>query len=322
MSAPIHVRIPGTALEVSRVALGVPGIGTALCGQPMEAVFDRFVAGGGNFFDTAHCYAFWKDEGRGLGASERALGQLIRTRGLTGQVVVATKGGHPAAGPLYPRPDQYLSPAVIGADIGDSLERLGVERLDLFLLHRDDPRLPVGEIMHALHEEVRRGRVRYVGVSNWSADRIAAANAFAAGHGLTPLVISQPDWNLAEPNPRPGGDPTMRRLSAADEAWHVCSKLPVMCYHGTASGFFASGGERATAVYDNPVSRSRLARCRELAGQLGCTPGQVALAWLLHQPFPVFPVVGTSSPDHIAEALAAGAVRLMTHQVRWLRDGA
>ena len=286
-------------------------------GADKARLYDAFREAGGNFFDTAHCYCFWLADG--LGASERALGECLRRSGDRSKVVIGTKGGHPAALPRYPRPAAYLAPAVIAGDIQESLERLGVDQLDLYFLHRDDPRVPVAEIIDTLNTEVARGRIRYLGASNWSTTRIAAANAYAAEHRLQGFVASQPQWNLAAPNPP--GDPTMRFVSAEDEAWHTEHQLPVVAYSPTACGYFAGQGELTGRAFDNPTSRFRHQRAQQLAAQLGVTPNQIALAWLLAQPFPVIPILGTTRLDHQADALGALAVQLTAAQAQWLRDG-
>jgi aryl-alcohol dehydrogenase-like predicted oxidoreductase len=315
-----NLRIAETELEVSALCYGMGGFGTAVKGEEAQRLYDTFRQAGGNFFDTAHCYAAWVEGG--LGASERCLGECIRRGGDELRVVIATKGGHPAFLPGYPRPDRYLSPEVIASDISDSLERLGARRIDIYILHRDDTRLPVGEIIGTLNAEVARGRIRYLGASNWSVARIAEANRYAAAHRLRGFVISEPQWSLAHANAEPPtSDPAMRYLVDPDIAWHAASKLPVMAYSSTACGYFATGGQAAAATFDNPVSRARLARAQELALLRGCSVNQVALAWLMHQDFPAIPILGTTKMEHLQDAQGAAKVELSPEQVRWLREG-
>ena len=302
-------------LSVSPICMGLGGIGSSLRGGDAQRLMDLFASQGGNFFDTAHCYAFWVPGC--LGNSEHELGDFIRRAGRK-SVVISTKGGHPANAAGYPRPDNYLDRAVVARDLDESLERLGVDSIDLYYLHRDDPRLPVGEIVDMLNVEVAHGRIRNLGASNWPAERIALANAYAARSGKRPFVVSQPQWNLAEPNPSP--DPTMRFLNSADRAWHAQSRLTVMPYTPTASGFFASGGAKGGG-FDNSVSRARLVRVEQLAAELNCSANQIALAWLMHQPFPVIPITGTVSPEHLCDAVGACNVALTAEQVVWLENG-
>lgn len=309
-----HLQLPQTELSVSAICYGVPTFGTTVLGEQMDALYGRFRDAGGNFFDTAHCYCFWLENGDG--ASERTIGELTRRFGDQDQVVIATKGCHPSGGEKYIRPDRYLSPEVLASDVSDSLSRLRREALDLFYLHRDDPRVPVGEIIEMLNAEVRRGRIRYFGASNWTCERLDAANAYAAAQGVQGFVASEPLWNLAQPE-NPLHDPTLHALTDDDIRWHSKSGLPVIPYSSTAGGYFASDSD-----WDlSPRSRQRRVRARQLAGELACTPNQIALAFLRAHPFPAIPIIGTVNLDHLKDALGAVDVQLTPEQVRWLAEG-
>lgn len=304
-------------LEVSCICRSAAPFGTGVRGADMFRLYDAYRAAGGNFFDTAHCYCFWLENG--MGASEKALGECLRRSGDRREVVIGTKGGHPAVLPKYPRPDAYLAPEVIASDIRDSLERLGVDQIDLYFLHRDDQRVPVAEIMDAVNAEIAGGRIRCAGASNWTAARMEEANAYAAKNNLKGFVASQPQWNLAQPNPP--ADPTLRFVSEGDELWHAKNRFPIVAYSPTACGYFASADMSKGKAFDNPVSRQRHARVRELAAQLGVTPNQIALAWLMCQPFPVIPILGTTDATHQSDAIGATSLKLTAAQLDWLRNG-
>jgi aryl-alcohol dehydrogenase-like predicted oxidoreductase len=314
--------LPGTDLPVSPICYGVGSFGGNLDpGKDSDRLLGLYRDAGGNFLDTAHCYAFWTPGG--AGSSERFLAGYIRRSGCR-DLVIATKGGHPGA-PGYRTVERWLSPARIEADVDDSLGRLEVERIDLYWLHRDETARPVAEIVETLNREIWRGRLRWLGASNWRPERIAEANAYAAAHGLRGLNASQPEFSLAKknsPNPAPAADASggnvMLFLEEPDQAWHRRTQLPVVPYTSTAGGYFASGGQSAKAAFDSSENRARLERAQSLARELGATPGQVALAWLLHQDFPVFPIIGTRNPEHLREDLGAAQVRLTAEQVRWL----
>jgi len=311
------INLATTNLAVSELCYGVMKFGTEVCGDDASRLYETFRQAGGNFFDTAHCYAFWSG---GLGASERALGQLVRSHGDRANVIIATKGGHPDVSPKYKRPDRYLAPEVIASDLTESLDRLGMDHVDVYLLHRDDTRVSVGEIIDILNVEVRAGRVRQLGASNWTVQRIAQANEYARAHGLTGFCISQPRFSLAVANRPPVMDDlTTRALSETDAAWHAQSQLPVMPFSPTACGYFATGGKAGTETFDNPTSRQRLERASQLAAELRCTITQVALAWLRHQPFPVIPILGTITLEHLHEAIGCLQVKLTPDQVTWLK---
>jgi aryl-alcohol dehydrogenase-like predicted oxidoreductase len=309
--------IPHTDLHVSALCYGMGAFGSGAKGAAMERLFAAFREAGGNFFDTAHCYAFWEPEG--AGCSERALGHCLRRFGGRDETVIATKGGHPGM-EGYPRPDRFMAPELIASDLTESLERLGIETIDLYYLHRDDTRIPVGEIMDAVNHEVQAGRIRTLGASNWSVARIEAANTYAAAHGLHGFVASQPQWSLGEPNWRSGPDPTMRFATDDDRAWYAAHSLAVIPYSSTSNGYFATAGQRGKE-YQNLTNEARLARAQQLATDLDATPNQIALAYLMCQPFLVVPILGTANPDHLQDALGAVDVRLTPEQVRWLRQG-
>ncbi len=311
-----HHRLRDTPLEVSTFCLGTGGFGTRVRDADTDRLVAAYLEAGGNFFDTAHCYAFW--EPGGLGASERELGACLHRLGCRGGVVVATKGAHPDGGPDYPRPDRYLSAQVIASDLDESLDRLGLEWVDLYYLHRDDPRVPVEEVLGILNGEVARGRIRYLGASNWSVSRLAAAQEAAARLGLRPFVISQVQWSLAVPTWQPSSDPTTRFAAEEEARWHEENGLPIAAYTSTAQGYFAG---RADPLFDTPANQARRERAREVAARHGCTPSQVALAYLLHQPLQVIPILGTTDPRHLAEDLGATSVSLTPEEVHYLRDG-
>jgi aryl-alcohol dehydrogenase-like predicted oxidoreductase len=307
--------IPHTDLKLSALCLGAGAFG--LPRDEMLRLYEQFRGAGGNCFDTAHCYSFWLPNG--LGAPERALGDAIRHFVDRDNIVVITKGGHPGSDPDYPRPDFYLAPEVVAGDIAESLERLQIETIDFYFLHRDDDRVPVSETIDGLNRQIAAGRLRAIGASNWSTARMAEANAYAAANGLHGFTASQPQFNLGHPNaPIPTTEPAMRYLTADDIAWHTSANLPAICYASTANGYFASNGERGRETYDNAVSRARLQRTLHLAAEIGASPNQVALAFLMSQPFPTIPILGTANAQHLQDALDAAAIALTPKQVGWL----
>ena len=298
-----NLNLSNTDLTVSRLCLGAGAFGTGVKGDNADRLLAAFVEAGGNFFDTAHCYAFWVPGG--LGASERELAASLRRIGAWESAVVATKGGHPDGGPDYRRPADFLAESVVNGDIEDSQDRLGAERIDLFYLHRDDGVTPVGDIVEMLNRQIERGRVRALGASNWSVSRMAEANAYAERKGLQGFVVSQVQWSLSMPDWSPTADPTVRSVGSEEIAWHTETGIPIAAYSATGNGFFSK-----PCKTENPTNRARWERVLELSAALACTPTQAALAWLLHQKPTVLPVFSTANPDHLAEALAAGSVAL------------
>ncbi len=306
-----------TDLQVSTLCYGTMQFGRDMDPAACDRLIDMFREAGGNFFDTAHCYCSWLPSGPGV--SERVLGGYVKRRSCRDSVVLATKGAHPSMS-NYRTVAQYMSAGRIGADIDDSLARMQVDTIDLYWLHRDDPRVPVGEIIDILNAEVDRGRIRYFGGSNWTAARLDEANSYAREHGRQGFAASQPKWNLASEDEDPPGAKRLEpgvllSLSTADIERHARSQLPVVPYGPTANGFFATDG-RTPERYSTDRGHSRLQAVKALAKELGVSQNQIAIAWLLHQPFPVYPILGTSDPDHLADALGAVDVSLTPEQMR------
>jgi aryl-alcohol dehydrogenase-like predicted oxidoreductase len=313
-----RITLPNTDLELSALCLGGAVFGSSLSGEAADQLMHDFLEAGGNFVDTAHCYSFW--EPAGAGSSEREVGAILRRMGMWEQVVVGTKGGHPVVGEGYPRPDRYLAPEVIASDVKDSLTRLGRDQIDLYYLHRDDTRTPVDEIIDALNAEVDQGRVRYLAASNWSTERMTAANAYAAQSGKQGFVASQVQWSLSTPTWTPGPDPTTRYVTEEDAVWHQETGLPIVAYSATANGYFA-GTASGTKAYDTPENAARKQRAEQLAAEWGCTANQVALAYLRYAGPVTIPLFSTSRREHLAEGLGSLAITLTPEQCKWLQSG-
>jgi len=310
------LRISDSVAAPSAFCLGTIGWGTKIVGDNLDRLYDAFRTGGGNFFDSAHVYSFWLPNG--AGASERALGEIVRRRGDRDRAILATKGGHPHMAGGYDRPDRHLAPEVIARDIAESLDRLAVDAIDLYFLHRDDPRVPVGEIIDLLNDRIASGHICQIGASNWTTARIEAANAYAKAKGRRGFIANQAKFSLAIP--KPSRDPTVPLFDAREIEWHARTGLPVCAYTSTASGFFATNGVKGAGGLEWPRSQARLRVANRLAAELGATPNQIALAWLLHRKFPVFPILGTMSVEHLADALGAGAISLSEDHMRSLTD--
>lgn len=311
--------IPGSTKPVARLILGTMIISS----QEQErsfALLDAVFAMGGNALDTAHGYAG--------GNSERGIGQWMKARGNREQVVIITKGCHHNAD------RKRVTPFDLAADLHDSLARLQTDYVDVYLLHRDDPSLPVGPIVEALNEHWRAGKIRAFGGSNWTHERIQAANDYAAAHGLQPFTASSPNYGLAEQVLDPWG-PGCVTLSgpqnAAARAWYQGNQMPALAYSSLGRGFFSGriapdDPEGAKAILDraaltayaHDVNFRRLERATALAAQKGVTVPQIALAYILRAPLNVFPLVGAASGAEFAQNLAALDLALSDEERAWL----
>jgi len=306
--------LPQTDLRVSRICLGTADFGSSLSRDDSFRLMDAFLEHGGNFLDTAHIYADWQCDVPGM--SEKTIGAWLASRGCRDRIVIATKGGHLASGSSRPR----LSADQIEQDLKESLRRLGVEQIDLYWLHRDDPTRPVDQILETMERVRQAGLIRWYATSNWSVARMREA-ACPRSPGF---VASQIQWSLAKVNPECVWDPTTVDMDPEIWLYHRETGLPVMAYSSQASGFFSgkyrrdqpeSGRPDVRRRYDSDLNWGRLERAGKLAKEIGCHTNQIALAYLLAQPFPTFPIVGCHSPDQLRDSCAAADVCLTTEQV-------
>ncbi len=302
--------IPGVG-RCSRLVLGTMAFSPEHMDQA-ASLLDGFLALGGNTLDTAHNYG-----GEWVGRSEKAVGRWLAERGVRDRVIIVDKGAHP---------DQHgprVNPQAIASDLGESLERLGTDHIDLYLLHRDDPAVPVGVIMEALDGHVRAGRVRALGASNWTEQRIDEANAYAAAHGLHPFVASSTNLSLARAaEPR---WPGCISLDAAGRAWHERRQFPLLSWSSQASGFFSGRFQPGAfpdaglaRVYDHPDNWERLRRARELAAAKGVDATKIAVAYVLHQPFPAFALIGPLTEEELRDSADVDGISLSAQERAWL----
>ena len=304
--------LPGLDKPVSRLILGCGGFSPERQEQ-VNSLLDAFVAMGGTALDTAHIY------GRD-GASERAVGAWLAARGRPAGVVVITKGAHPDP-EWHPR----VRPEVIVRELRESLERLGLDRVDLYLLHRDDPAAPVGPILECLNEQVAAGRMTAFGGSNWSPARLAEANAYAAAHGLRGFSASSPHLALAlARDPAHMGHSIVSGDAAALE-WYRETHLPLLAWTSQARGFFSERADpdspearRRFRRFDAEDNWERRRRVLELGARRRVPPTQIALAWVLQQGSHVFPIIGSGSVAHLEDAAAALEVRLSPEEWAWV----
>ncbi len=277
------------------------------------ALLDGFVAAGGNVVDTAHVYA--------RGQSEVALGMWLKARGARDQITILTKGG------FGTRPDGsvLVSPELIAEHLRTSLDRLGVETIDLYVLHRDDPQVPVEEIVDAMNEHVDAGRIRAWGGSNWSHRRIAEANTYADDARLHGIVASSPNFALAIPLEPMWSDCVSIAGDAEALRWYRQTQLPVLAWSSQARGFFSGRftpdvcpDPDVRRVYYSPDNWERLRRAQALAAERGVSASNVALAWAIQHPLNLFALVGPANPAELADTLRALEVSLSPGEVAWL----
>ena len=321
MQESVYGRIPGLDRDISRIFFG-----TAM--EPMmkdedraPELLDQVAEKGINAFDTARSY----------GKAEYALGKWMEKRGNRDSVVVLSKCGDIRLGIVK------VNRKVIRDQLSTSLEALRTDVIDIYLLHRDDPKTPVGEFIDTLNEAREEGKIRVFGVSNWTHSRIEEANRYAASHGLQGFSVSSPNFGLARQMKDlwGGGCVTISGPEHEDaRAWYREQHMPVIAYSSLGRGFFSgrfkAGDEKgARQVLDSfarkgylyPENMERLRRAEILAERYGDTVPGIAMRYIFSTGMDVYAVVSTSSPDRIAQNLAASGQKLTQQEVRYLETG-
>jgi aryl-alcohol dehydrogenase-like predicted oxidoreductase len=315
-------RLGRNELLVHPLCLGGNTFGWTTDRRESFAVLDAYAEAGGNFIDTADVYSTWVSGHRG-GESETIIGEWLAERSSTADVIVATKVGSGAAD--VPK---GLGRAQVIAGCEASLRRLGVERIDLYFAHRDDPDTPFEETLGAFDELVRAGKVAHIAASNIAPDRLREALAVSEANGFAAYSALQPRLNLVD---RDGaGDFTDELRSIAAE-----HDLGVTVYSALASGFLSgkyrkgapeptsprAGSVRSTYLSE-PRALALLEAATEVAERHGATVAQVALAWGLAQPAVTSAIASATSPEQLSELLGAVAVELDETDLAELGRGA
>ncbi|MEZ4532069.1 MAG: aldo/keto reductase [Thermomicrobiales bacterium] len=281
----------------------------------LDAIFEL----GGTTFDTAQSYL--------QGDAERLLGRWMAERRNQDQVLVITKGCHHT-------PDrQRVTPFDLTADLHDSLARLGLERIDLYFLHRDNPDVPVEEIIGTLNAHITAGKIGAIGASNWTVERIQAANRSAREHGMEPFTASSPNYSLADQIASPWANTVSISGpgNASSRAWYRTTRMPVFAWsslaHGFLSGQFRSDqrGEPANdfecfvlETYGSDDNFERLRRAEVLAEEKGVTVAQIALSFILEQQVDVYAITAGKNPQEFAANVAALDIALSRSELDWL----
>ncbi|WP_277678992.1 aldo/keto reductase [Gracilibacillus dipsosauri] len=275
-------------------------------------VLDRYVAIGGNTIDTAHIYCG--------GESEIAIGQWLKERNNREDIVILTKGAH------HDQNGPRVNPEAIKQDLSESLERLGTDYIDLYALHRDDLDVPVSVIIDALNEHIEAGRIKAIGGSNWTTERIQAANDYASSKGLIGFSFSSPNLSLAKAN-----EPFWKGCVSTDSAdikWHEKTQLPILSWSSQARGFFTGrftpedrSNEDLVRVFYSDANWDRLRRAEKLAKEKGVTAIQIALAYVLNQKFPTCALIGAQNEQELVSCLEGSEIELSSNEVDWLENG-
>jgi len=297
-----YAKVPGLEKPFSRLIMGCdnqPNISHA------SVMFDDFFERGGTSFDTAHIY--------GGGKQEKLLGQWIKNRNIREQVQVIVKGAH----------TPNCNPKALSSQLLESLDRIQSPYADLYLMHRDNPEIPVAEFVDVLNEHKKAGRIKAFGGSNWALERVEAANAYAKSKGLTGFAAVSNNFSLARMVEPPWGG----CISASDKQsrqWFEKTQTALFAWSSQARGFFVLGDPKFTS--DKELVRcwyaednfKRLERVKELSKKRNVLPINVALAYVLAQPFPTFALFGPRQLSETRTSFPGLGISLSPQDLKFL----
>lgn len=300
-------------LMVSPLMFGGNVFGWTIDESESFKILDSFVNGGFNFIDTADTYSRWAPGNKG-GESETIIGNWMKKAGKRKEVIIATKlGGDVGKG-------KNLKAGYVKEAAEASLKRLHTDHIDLYQTHYDDPQTPVEETMTALNQLIGEGKVRYIGASNLSAERIKASNDFARKNNLQPYVSLQPLYNLYD---REKFENEYLKM-VTDEG------LAVLPYYSLASGFLSgkyrneadlqksARGEGIGKKYLNDKGYQILKAMDKVAAQLKVSLSEIAIAWLLQKPFITSAIASATNEKQLHELMNATNLKLTNEQMKEL----
>jgi len=298
--------VPGLDKPVSKLVMG--GISARNFAEA-SILWDAWIERGGNAFDTAYIY--------GGGKVDRLIGEWQDSRDARDEIVILGKGAH----------SPHCDPASITRQLHESLERLRTDHLDIYVMHRDNLDVPVGEFIDVLNEHLEAGRFKAFGGSNWSIDRIQQANAYAEKHGKRGFDVLNNNLSLARMvEPVWGG--CIHASDPESRAYLERTQMVHMAWSSQARGFFTERAERELAspgfdpelrrcwISDDNLERRR--RAIELAEKKGVRPINIAAAYVIRQPFPSFALIGPQNLRELVTSLPALDVQLTREELKWL----
>jgi aryl-alcohol dehydrogenase-like predicted oxidoreductase len=306
-----YIHINGLKSKVSQLIMGSDYFHPDQI-EEVGRILDSYINNGGNTIDTAHIYSG--------GNSEKALGLWMQSRKNRDRVLVWTKGAHhDANGPR-------VNKQAIHDDLMTSLERLQTDYVDMYALHRDDPAIHVGTILEILNEYVESGKIHVFGASNWTFQRLQEANDYAASNGLVGFSFNSPNLSLAKAN-----EPFWKGCVSVDQetaAWHERSQMPLLSWSSQARGFFTGlftpedrSNNDLVRVFYNGENWDRYYRAEKLAKEKGNSTIQIALAYVLNQPFPTCALIGAKNNAEMESCFQGAEIVLTPEECSWLEGG-
>ena len=302
--------LKGTNDKIGKIALGTDVYGSDLDKDTAKALLNEFCELGGNVIDTALMYG-----GQDEHISEKFLGQWMREKKNRNSLFISTKGAHPRVETMN---ISRLSKEELEHDIDLSLKNLGIDYIDIYWLHRDDERLPVEPIMDTLNGFVKKGKTRYIGMSNWTSERINKANEYAEKNNMAPIISSQIQYSAAKAVVE-NNDPTLVLMNDNEYKYFKNHDLSVFAYASQAKGFFSkldAGGtemlsEKARERYLCDTNLKIYENIKQIQKNINASVGALAIAALVNDNnFQTIPIIGCKNLDQLHDSLSGADIKL------------
>jgi len=327
-----------TGESVSQAGLGCMLMGTTVDKTTSFVMLDRFINQGGNFLDTANCYAWWIGKGEYVGdESENILGEWMKERKNRGKVFLATKVGARLKDPKKMRDDkgnilwdllpgeyEYLAPETIRKSIEGSLKRLQTDYIDLYYTHIDDRTTSMEETLEVLNLLVKEGKVRYIGCSNLRTWCLERARCISAAQGWSSYIAVQQQYSYLRPKPGADFGITVNVDDELLDYLHAHEDVTLVAYSPLLKGIYDDRQKREAyynwQLFNNDDTQVRLESLSKMAKGLGVTSNQLVLAWLLHHQPRVIPLLGASKLEQFDQNMKAIDIQLTGEQMSVLNS--
>jgi len=282
--------------KVCPICLGTMYFGTRLDETSSYYLLDQYIESGGNFIDTSNNYATWVPKGQG-GESEQTLGKWIKKRSARWDVFIATKVGFPMPADGL---EIGLSAKQIETGCEKSLKRLDIETIDLYYAHHDDRKTPLEEVLEAFQRLVKAGKVRFVGASNFMTWRLEEAQWISRLNELPEFCCIQQRFSYLQPVSGADFDP---QVVCSAELLDYCQikKIQLLSYSPLLGGAYCRSDRPVPPQYRSAENKKRIDCLKKVSIELGATPNQVVLAWLIQSEPHTIPIIGVSNPVQLEE---------------------
>jgi aryl-alcohol dehydrogenase-like predicted oxidoreductase len=310
----MKTRILGhSGIEVSNLCLGTMYLGTKQSKQESFALLDQFTDAGGTFIDTANIYAWWIDDYQG-GESEIMLGSWIKERKNRNKFVIASKVGFG-----YGNVPRSLNHKTIEEECNKSLKRLGIDTIDLYYAHNDERTTPLEETLEAFYQLSKAGKIRQIGASNYSPWRLEEARFISKINDWIEYCCVQQRHSYIRKVHGTSFDP---QITVNEDMLDYCRNrdITLLAYSVLLSGAYTNEDRTFDSNYLGTDTDNRIAALRNISKEIGVSPNQVILAWMLHSNPQVLPLIAASNPQQMEENLSALQIKLTDDQMDFLNS--